>query len=199
MIHTSPTPTSMPCGQSSTPPMCTACPRQHAQQIREGHPGGPACGELAASSVISSDTARQVDLAQTVAMLASVVGVERAVASAQRNLPTTVVASIAPFLQSSILPSPRAGVTKQAPGPARCAGGEYSRKPLACRRWRCTRFSIKTIATVAVGVIALIVLFGSLNFADLRRSILAANPWWMLVAFLFSLGTYVGAALTLKA
>lgn len=48
---------------------------------------------------------------------------------------------------------------------------------------------------MAVGVIALIVLFGSLNFADLRRSILAANPWWMLVAFLFGLGTYVGAAL----
>ncbi|AJC70385.1 lysylphosphatidylglycerol synthase transmembrane domain-containing protein [Trueperella pyogenes] len=152
------------------------------------------------SSVISSDTARQVDLAQTVAMLASVVGVERAVASAQRNLPTTVVASIAPFLQSSILPQPtRKALTKHKLQDLRDALAANIPEASSLQTVEYTRFSIKTIATVAVGVIALIVLFGSLNFADLRRAILAANPWWMLVAFLFGLGTYVGAALTLKA
>ncbi|QOQ39583.1 lysylphosphatidylglycerol synthase transmembrane domain-containing protein [Trueperella pecoris] len=151
-------------------------------------------------SILASETSRQVDMAQTVAMLAGVVGVERAVDSATRNLSDTVVASIAPFLQATILPHATQNVLKKADLQAlRDALAAKIPEASNLQTVEFTRFSLKTIATVAVGVIALLILFGSLNFEDLRAAILDANPWWMLVAFLFGLGTYIGAALTLKA
>ncbi|VEI13452.1 lysylphosphatidylglycerol synthase transmembrane domain-containing protein [Trueperella bialowiezensis] len=151
-------------------------------------------------SVLSTDAARQVDLAQTVAMLASTVGVDRAVASLQRALPAPIVASIAPFLQRTILPR----YTKDA----------FSKKDLQALRDALAqdipeatnfqdvefkRFSPKTIITVTIGVVAVVALLGSLNFDDLRTAIANANPWWMVAAFLVGLGTYVGAAISLKA
>lgn len=152
------------------------------------------------AAVLSTDTARQVDLAQTVAMLAGVVGVERAVASANRNLTTTTVASIAPFLQTSILPqATRDALEKKELQALRDALAAEVPEASNLQTVEYKRFSLKTIATVAIGVIALIILFGSLNFDDLRTAILGANPWWMVVAFLFGLGTYAGVALTLVA
>nr|WP_285895966.1 lysylphosphatidylglycerol synthase transmembrane domain-containing protein [Trueperella bernardiae] len=133
-------------------------------------------------------------------MLAGVVGVERAVASANRNLTTTTVASIAPFLQTSILPqATRDALEKKELQALRDALAAEVPEASNLQTVEYKRFSLKTIATVAIGVIALIILFGSLNFDDLRTAILGANPWWMVVAFLFGLGTYAGVALTLVA
>lgn len=152
------------------------------------------------ASVLSTDTARQVDLAQTVAMLAGVVGVERAVASANRNLPTTAVASIAPFLQTTILPqATKAALEKKQLQDLRDALAAEIPDASNLQTVEYQRFSLKTIATVAIGGIALIILFGSLNFDDLRTAILGANPWWMVISFLFGLGTYAGVAVTLTA
>ncbi|MFP7696690.1 flippase-like domain-containing protein [Trueperella sp. LYQ143] len=187
------------------------------QEIGRAHSAGISHGNMDASyikvtptglhvttwfngSVISSATSRQVDLAQTVAMLAGCVGVERAIASMQRSLSDEMAASVAPFLQNTILPRStrealkpqrqlatlRSALTTVIPDSSDVLNVDYK------------RFSIKTIITVTIGVVAIFILLGSLNFDDLRDTLQAANPLWMLAAFVAGLGTYVGAAMTLK-
>lgn len=151
-------------------------------------------------SVLSTDSSRQVDLAQTVAMLASVVGVERAVASLTRALPAPIVASVAPFLQNTILPAhTRESFSKKELQQLRDALSEDVPEATQLQAVEFTRFSMKTIVTVIIGVIAIGILLGSLNFDDLRLALSNANPWWMLAAFITGLGTYVGASGALKA
>ncbi len=61
------------------------------------------------------------------------------------------------------------------------------------------RFSIKTVVTVSIAVVAIWVLLGSMNWADVWEALKQANPVYMVIAFILGLLTYVGAALTLKA
>lgn len=186
-------------------------------QLRRAHRAGMSHGHLHADyvkvtdegmqitswhngSVISTDAARQIDLAQTVAMLAAIVGTERAVDSLRRVLPGPIIASIAPFLQNTILPGPtRESFSKKEMQELRDALAEDVPEATNLQDVELKRFSVKTIVTVIIGVAAVAILLGSLNFEDLRAAITDANPWWMLAAFITGLGTYVGAAGALKA
>ena len=58
-----------------------------------------------AGETISNELSRRVDLAQTLALVASGTGAERAIASASRTLSASQLASIAPMLQRVVLPS----------------------------------------------------------------------------------------------
>ena len=60
---------------------------------------------LAAGETISTELSRRVDLAQTLALVASIAGVDRAIATASRSLTTEQLASIAPMLQRVVLPA----------------------------------------------------------------------------------------------
>ncbi len=186
-------------------------------QIRRAHRAGMSHGNMHAKyvkksddglqitswhngSVLSTDSTRQVDLAQTVAMLASIVGVDRAVDSLKRALPAPIVATVAPFLQNTILPKPtRDAFSKKELQELRDALSEDIPEATNLQSVEFTRFSVKTIVTVIIGVVAIAILLGSLNFEDLRDALTDANPWWMLAAFLVGLGTYVGAAVALRA
>lgn len=151
-------------------------------------------------SILSSDAARQADLAQTVAMLAGVVGIDRAVESLHRTLPAPAVAAVAPFVQSTILPQrTREALSKKELNRLHDALAKDIPEATSLQDVDFKRFSPKTIITVIIGVVALALLLGSLNFEDLRDAITDANPWWMLAAFIAGLGTYVGAAVSLKA
>ncbi|MDP9806481.1 uncharacterized membrane protein YbhN (UPF0104 family) [Trueperella bonasi] len=164
------------------------------------HPDGLQITSWHNGSVLSTDASRQVDIAQTVAMLAGAVGIERAVASLRRALPGPIVASVAPFLQKTILPRPtRDFFSKKELQALRDALAEDVPDTTTLPAVEFTRFSVKTIVTVIIGVVAIAVLLGSLNFEDLKEAITGANPWWMVAAFLTGLGTYVGAAIALKA
>lgn len=93
-------------------------------------------------SVLATDASRQVDIAQTVAMLAAVVGIERAVGSLRRALPGPIVASVAPFLQNTILPGPtREAFSKKELQELRDARRGCARddEPAGCRVQRASR------------------------------------------------------------
>ena len=152
-------------------------------------------------SIAASEMERRIDMAQTMAMMAGMVGIDRAVASANRCLSADQVISLAPILQRAVIP-------------AQTRAQFHDRKELESLRDRLTeqvpevgtitptqlyRFSPRTVVTVTIGLIAVYLLLGSVNFTDLRETLAQANPLWMLFAFGSALFTYLGAAMTLQA
>lgn len=152
-------------------------------------------------SIAASEMERRIDMAQTMAMMAGMVGIDRAVASANRCLSADQVISLAPILQRAVIP-------------AQTRAQFHDRKELESLRDRLTeqvpevgtitptqlyRFSPRTVVTVTIGLIAVYLLLGSVNFTDLRETLAQANPLWMLFAFGSALFTYLGAAMTLRA
>lgn len=152
-------------------------------------------------SVTSTDTARNIDLAQAVAMLAPIVGVERAVDSLTRTIPLEQIILVAPLLQRTIMPAPtRAGYANGKEfQKLRDALSERVPVVASAAPIEVKRFQVKTIVTVTIGVFAMYLLLASINIDDLRTAISEANIWFMVAAFVAGSFTYVGAGLTLKA
>ncbi len=152
-------------------------------------------------AIASTELARTVDLAQTLAMLTVLVGVDRAVASAKRSLPRAALISIAPAMQRSILPAPtraELGDKKRIEAVRNALIDEIPEaKDVGLVQFN--RFQPKTVITLIIGVAAVFILLGSINFQDLKATVSQANPWLMVVAFLVGLVTYVGAAIILQA
>lgn len=149
--------------------------------------------------IVSSELSRRFDLAQALTMIALKVGVGRAMRSASRNLSPTQLASIAPLLQGVALPHEtrvamardkrilgdlRDELTKLIP--------EASAEPFPLRR-----FSLRTVLSVSLLLVAAVVVFGTFNLNDVVEGFRRANPLWLLAAFGFGLSTYFGAALGL--
>ncbi|KAE8764478.1 lysylphosphatidylglycerol synthase transmembrane domain-containing protein [Georgenia thermotolerans] len=188
-------------------------------QVRAAHARGIAHRDLHAGSVvvdrdrhvwlvswengeiISTELARRIDFAQLLAMLGMLVGTERALASAARVLTRDQMASMAPLLQPVALP-----------GRTRAAAKDHKDLLASLRAElvdliptadvppvQLARFSPRTVITVTVGVVALWVLFGSLNFQQVAESVRGASVGWMIAAFLLGMTTYVGSAMSLVA
>ena len=187
------------------------------EQLRAAHDRGIAHRSLSADHVLvdqdgavwivgwqdgeitASELSRRIDLAQALTMLAVRLGPERALASASRSLDQRQLASIAPLLQKVTLPtSTRTALSKTTLPRLREALTNMiptaDAEPLPLRR-----FSLKTVLSVSMLLIAAIVVFGSLNFNDVITSFQSANPWWLVGAFVAGLSTYWGAALGLTA
>ncbi|MDY5152809.1 conserved hypothetical protein [Actinobaculum suis] len=152
-------------------------------------------------SIASSELSRQIDLSQALTMMASAVGIERALASAQRMLSEQQLSSIAPVLQRAIIPQEtlrafqdrkdlqrlRDSLTKEIPQAATSSGPQL------------TRFSLRTIITAFIGAAALFILLGSINFNELLETIRTANFWWALAALAAGFLAFLGAGIVLRA
>ncbi len=69
---------------------------------------------------------------------------------------------------------------------------EASAEPLPLRR-----FSLRTVLSVSLLLVAAVVAFGTFNLNDVVEGFRSANPVWLAAAFGFGLSTYFGAALGL--
>ena len=141
-------------------------------------------GELA-----SSELSRRMDLAQTLALVALNVGVERAIASASRVLDRDQVASIAPMLQKVVLPrSTRAAMGRRGKILQELRDALVALVPTAqAEPAKINRFSARTIFMAIVGVVALWTVLGQMNFTQISAAVAQANFWWFLSALVFSL------------
>jgi glycosyltransferase 2 family protein len=154
-------------------------------------------GEIASPSL-----ARRLDLTHVLALLALRVGSERAMASANRNLNQPQLASIAPILQPVALPERtradarrnRAVLKEVQELLVRVIPTAADAPPMQLRR-----FSVRTIVTVTVAVVAVVILLTSINITQMIGFVRDANPWWLAIAFVLGLSTYLGSAMTLKA
>ncbi|MFT0848781.1 lysylphosphatidylglycerol synthase transmembrane domain-containing protein [Actinomycetaceae bacterium L2_0104] len=152
-------------------------------------------------SLASSEVTRRIDMAQAVAVLAAHIGVERTLASAQRRLPLDQLITMAPLIQKTILPAETLQVLsdrKQLQA-LRDALLEVIPEASTVEPMQLRRFSPKTVVTVSIGLVAVYLLLGSVNFEQLRDTMSQAVPGWMFFAFFAGLFTYVGAAIILKA
>ncbi|WP_062316074.1 lysylphosphatidylglycerol synthase transmembrane domain-containing protein [Demequina maris] len=153
--------------------------------------------------VATSAFAQRVDVAQALAMLAVRVGPQRAVDSAFRALGARPVEQAAPLLQGIVLPpATRAELKahKEAKVLEAVRAAILARSPDAeVAREDVTRFGWRTVITIVLGLVAATVILAGFNTQDFIDAVGQANPWWMAAAFVFSMLTYVGAALALFA
>ncbi len=185
-------------------------------QLRRAHEAGLAHRAIESSSVvvditgrvwlldwdsgeiISSELSRRLDLSQTLALVASAVGVERAIASASRTLSTAQLASIAPMLQRVALPRSTREALGKRTTLQELRDALVGLTPTAhAEPAKLTRFSPRTVVMAVVGLTAVWTLLARMNFAEISAAVAGANYWWVGAALLFSLATYVGAGQTL--
>jgi len=188
-------------------------------QLRTAHAAGLAHLDLTANAVLvgsdgvvhlldwengeiaSSELSRRLDLAQMLAITATKVGEERALASASRCLGSDQLASIAPLLQPVILaPHTRAAAGKPRELLNSLRAQLVDQHPDAdVEPINLARFSVRTVVMVTIAVVAIWLLLGTLNFEQVLAAARNANPWWLGVCFLLGLLTYVGSAMGLVA
>lgn len=152
-------------------------------------------------TIASSEISRRVDLAQGLAMLASLVGVDRAVKSFERFHGSEQLMTTAPILQRSVMPRQTlAGLGKKPAQHLREAIAERVPATDTPSQIEVRRFSPQTVVSVIIAVLAIYILLGSINFADVWSALKQANPIYLIFAFAAgSILTYFGAALHLRA
>jgi len=151
--------------------------------------------------VATSQLARRIDNAQVAAMLATIVGPERAAASALRAMGEDAVQQFAPLLQPIALPrATRAALRATSTSLNELRNRIVERLEVAeLERENITRFGLRTVLLLMLGVVAVTVILTSFNTGHVIDALQHANPWWLLVAFGWSMTSFVGAALALIA
>ncbi|QOX81803.1 flippase-like domain-containing protein [Nanchangia anserum] len=140
--------------------------------------------------VAASDLAQRVDLVQALILTCLLVGEDRAVASARRVLGDGTLTSLLPMLQMLALPTStrsRAKAAKLLPRVRETLRDIAQVESFDVPAVDLRGFSIKTLLITTVGLIALVVVFSSLNFTDLISVLSQATWWWLIVGFFFSL------------
>ncbi|MDO8121508.1 lysylphosphatidylglycerol synthase transmembrane domain-containing protein [Isoptericola sp. b490] len=147
------------------------------------------------------DLTRRIDEAQMLAVQALAVGVPRALRAAREILPAEELAAVAPVVQPVVMPrATRAALRERAdllPALREALAqdlGESEVEPV-----RLTRFSLGTLLTVVLPVVALVVLLARFNVDQVVAAVEGSDWRWSLVSFGLGLATFVGAALTVQA
>ena len=151
--------------------------------------------------VASTELARRMDLTQLVALLAVRVGPARAIESAAAVLPRQDIAAIGPLLQSVVLPQRTREEMRAHSGlldELRSALVEHL-PGTDVEPEQVTRFGVRTVLTVVLPVVAVVVILTSINVDEIGRALTSSDWRWSAVAFGLGLATYVGAGLTFAA
>jgi len=151
--------------------------------------------------VASSGLARRMDLTQLIALLAVRVGAARALGSASTVLPAEDLAAIGPLLQTLALPRLTREEMRAHPEVlAELRSALVEHLPEAdIEPERLVRFGARTVLTLVLPVIAAVVILTTINVNEITVALSTSDWRWSVVAFLFSLLTFVGAGLTLVA
>ncbi len=151
--------------------------------------------------VATSDLAKRIDRSQMVGLLAPIVGAQRAVASAFRAVGGEGVERFAPMLQAITLPrATRAALRASVTDLGGLRKEIVERLPDAdIEPDKIARFGLRTVLTIAAGIVAAFLIFASFNTEEVLSALREANPWWLLAAFGWSMSTFFGAAVALKA
>lgn len=152
--------------------------------------------------VATATLAKRIDLAQVIALMAPIVGKERAVDSALRAMSEEDLEQVAPLMQ--MIAMPRA--TRHALRASENHALQHVRAEIVERlpdaeieQENITRFGWRTILTLFLGVVAAAIVLASFNTQEVLAALEQANFWWLAAAFGWSLLSFVGAALAMLA
>ena len=151
--------------------------------------------------VATTELAKRIDCAQLVAMLAPIVGAQRAVASAFRAMDDAGVEAFAPMLQSIALPRATRHALRASETNLGVVRKEIvERLPDAdIEPEKIARFGPRTVFTLAAGIVAAYLVFATFNTEEVLAALRDSNPWWLLAALAWALATFGGAAVALMA
>ncbi len=172
-----------------------------ADTVLVDHAGGVWITGWFVGEVGCSELSRRIDLVQALTLTAILLGPQRALDVAGRNLTEGELTAIAPLLQSPVLPA----TTRKTVGDLKGLLGslrehlvglvpEADVEPL-----QLSRFSVKSVITATVLVVAVWTVLTTMNFAEISAAMSGASPWWVLAAFGIQLLSYWGGAVTLAA
>ena len=150
-------------------------------------------------SVAASDVAMRIDVAELLCTLAMLVGPDRAVRSGRRVLGVQGLARALPVLQPvAFNPVTRKAMRKRRDLMVQLRDALVEIRPDgAVEQIDVERIKPRTLIMIVVGTIAAYVLLSQLAQVDLGELLTTASLEWLLVAFIASLITYVGAAWSL--
>ncbi len=148
-----------------------------------------------------SELSRRIDLVQVLALTAILVGPQRALEAAGRHLTEAELAAIAPLLQPPVLPSSTRKAVDDLKGLLSSLREHLvGLVPAAnIEPVQLSRFSVKSVITATILVVAVWTVLTTMNFAEISQAISGASPWWVLAAFGIQLLSYWGGAVTLAA
>ncbi len=151
--------------------------------------------------VASNQLSRRVDLTQMLAVLAVRVGAARALESAAAVLPAEDIAAIGPLLQTPALPRRTREEIRAHPHVlAELRAALVERLPDAdVEPEQLVRFGARTLITILLTVVAVIVVVATVNVDDITAAVAASDWRWSVVAFALGLLTFLGAALAFVA
>lgn len=151
--------------------------------------------------VASTELAKNIDSAQVVAITAALAGPERAVAGAFRAVGDDGVEQFAPMLQGLVLPrSTRAALRHSTTSLSTVRKQIVERLPDAdVEPEKLARFGIRTVFGIGAGIIFAYLVFASFKTEEVLTAVTDANPWWLLVALMWVIVTFAGAAIALLA
>ncbi|MDO5673273.1 MAG: lysylphosphatidylglycerol synthase domain-containing protein [Actinomycetaceae bacterium] len=155
----------------------------------------------------ASDLARRIDHLQLLTLSAIALGPTRALELMQRTLTVNDMVALAPLIQALALPQATRTLLKSSDNMEllrqlreeifEILPSEVSLDP--SRQATLSRFPVRTFIMVTLGVFAVIVVAGSLNFQQVAAAVMSANAWWVLASFALGLLTYIGSAMVLIA
>lgn len=169
-----------------------AITEEGALWITDWEQGNVACSELN----------QHIDCAQMLVHLSLAVGPERALASAAKEFTRAELVAIAMVMQPTVIPpllKNRLRKTKILEKLRTELARNNENKLQQVAPLKLERFSVKTVLLFTVGVVALVSVFGSLNFNAVVTALKDANLWWIAVAFALGATTWLGAAIPLVA
>ncbi|MCV2395790.1 flippase-like domain-containing protein [Actinotalea sp. M2MS4P-6] len=147
------------------------------------------------------DLTRRIDAAQLLAVQALTAGEARALDAARAVLPGGELAALAPLLQPVVMPrTTRTALRDHQDVLARLREalaedlGDAEIAPV-----RLTRFSLGTLITVVLPVVAIVVVLAKINVDEVVAAVEQSDWRWALASFLLGIATFFGAALTVQA
>lgn len=149
--------------------------------------------------IATSELSRRIDQVQLLTMWASLLGVDRAMASATRNLTDAELVSLAPLLQVITIPrETRSAMSRGMLRKLRARLVDLVPQAADAPSVDLQRLTFRKLLAISIAFAAFFILFGTFNWQQVGRAFATANPWLLGAAFVAGLSTYVGAAIGLK-
>jgi uncharacterized membrane protein YbhN (UPF0104 family)/tRNA A-37 threonylcarbamoyl transferase component Bud32 len=151
--------------------------------------------------VAASELARRIDLTQTLAVMTTKIGSDRALRSAARALNEEELAALGPLLQVPAVPKP----TRDLMGNAKRVLAELrtdlarDRPDAVIEPAQITRVGVRTIVMTVLVTVVLIVVLTSFNIPHVVEALRASDWRYVVGAFLVGLVGFAGAGLAMVA
>ncbi|WP_122819647.1 lysylphosphatidylglycerol synthase transmembrane domain-containing protein [Varibaculum vaginae] len=174
----------------------------NAQNLCLGSDGSPYFLNWSQGEVAASKMSILIDQVQLLVLTSLVVGEDQAVKAMGQVLPASQIEAMVPVLQTLALPdSTRRQVRKTSllPNLRQRLLSISQTDPATIPRAQLRSFSWSSLIFTALGVAAVLVILGSLNFKEIYATIITANGWWIGGGIFFAIVMSCGQALSLQA